>query len=81
MTDPEQKAREYAEQTYVLPHSYQYAVQDFMAGWNGALSPLTSDQAEDLARAACRLMAETDTLEAHGHAILSEFQRLRGIKG
>jgi hypothetical protein len=51
------------------------------AGASHALSrPLTSDEAEELAREACRLMAETDTLEAHGHAIYAALQRMRSPK-
>jgi hypothetical protein len=83
MSDTDKAPREWAFAKYnVKAEMFLAGREGFKAGASHERSrPLTSDEAEELAREACRLMAETDTLEAHGHAILSELRRLRGRKG
>jgi hypothetical protein len=84
MSDTDKAAREYAKQFRAgrpLASLEAHAIVDFKAGASHERSrPLTSDEAEELAREACRLMAETDTLEAHGHAIYAALQCMRSPK-
>jgi hypothetical protein len=81
MSDTDKAAREYAEEHFGTAGGLHWQgpiAEAFKAGASHERSrPLTSDEAEELAREACRLMAETDTLEAHGHAIYAALQRMR----